>query len=100
MVAAAGRKSKGCKFCNGKAAAPDNCLKRKYPAVAKLWHPSKNGKLTPSDVTPGSSEVVIWLCERGHYWPQKVSVVVQAFQHGTATKGCPYCYGKKKWVGK
>jgi hypothetical protein len=100
MVAGASRTTKGCKFCNGSAAAPDNCLKKNFPSVAKLWHPSKNGVVTPADVTPGSSVVVIWLCERGHHWPAKVSMMVQAFRHGTATKGCPYCYGKKKWVGK
>lgn len=50
MVTAVAR-GNGCKFCSGHCAAPDNCLKRVCPSVAKMWHPTKNGKVTASDVT-------------------------------------------------
>jgi len=32
------------------------------PDIAALWHPTKNGSLTPNDVTPGSSKKVYWIC--------------------------------------
>lgn len=95
MAAAFERGANGCKFCAGRAAAPDNCLKRTFPAVAKMWHPTKNGDLTPSDVTQGAGDMVFWQCDRGHDWEAKVSCMVQSFRLGSAAKGCPFCYGKK-----
>jgi len=83
-----------CRFCDGRAVAPDNCLKTMYPEVAKFWHPKQNGKLTPTDVTPGSFKIVIWLCEQKHKWPAPVSNMVKSFRLGSTTKGCPFCYGK------
>jgi hypothetical protein len=38
------------------------------PDLAKQWHPTKNGSLSPKDVSPGSSREVWWLCEHGHWW--------------------------------
>jgi very-short-patch-repair endonuclease len=36
------------------------------PKVAGEWHPTKNGKLRPEDVTPGSGKKVWWQCRKGH----------------------------------
>ncbi len=94
MVASFKKGLSGCRCCSGSIAAPDNCLKRKYPEVAKMWH-SDNGTLTPNDVTPGSPETVIWFCSHGHKWKAKISAMVQSFRLGSAHKGCPYCGGKK-----
>ena len=55
---------------------------------AALWHPEKNGSLTPAEVTYGSRQRVWWRCERGHEWQAMVySVVADGC-------GCPYCAGK------
>lgn len=52
-----------------------------YPDLAKEWHPSKNGKLTPDLFVPGSSEVVWWLCPQcGNEW--RASIVNRAKGHG------------------
>ena len=37
---------------------PGESLAELNPALAKQWHPTKNGKLTPYDVTPGSKMTV------------------------------------------
>ena len=37
-----------------------------YPELVKEWHPTKNGDLTPKDVTHGSSKKIWWLCSKGH----------------------------------
>jgi len=96
MVGAFERGGNGCKFCGGHAVAPDNCLKTTHPEVAKMWHPGKNGKLTASDVTKGSSAVVFWKCKTGHTWPAKISAVVLSHKLNSAAKGCPYCSGRKR----
>src|ERR1039458_2277030 len=45
----------GCSCCSGLAASPENSLAALYPEVAKEWHPTKNGKRTPSGVVATSS---------------------------------------------
>jgi hypothetical protein len=65
------RSSKGrsCPYCSNQKACEDNCLATVNPKLAKEWHPTKNGNLTPYDVTPGSSrKMVWWQCKKGHEW--------------------------------
>ena len=74
----------GCPYCSGRAICEDNCLQTIMPVLAREWHPTKNKKLTPRDVTAFSHKKVWWLCKRGHEW--------QAGVHNrTNGKGCPYC---------
>jgi hypothetical protein len=58
------------------------------PVLAREWHPTKNGSLTPGDVSLGSNRKVWWLCSKGHAWPATVSERNQG-------SGCPYCSDKK-----
>ncbi|MBF0217854.1 MAG: zinc-ribbon domain-containing protein [Candidatus Omnitrophica bacterium] len=51
-----------------KKTKPKNNLLLVNPSLAKEWHPTKNGKLTPKDVTPGSDRKVWWQCKKGHEW--------------------------------
>jgi predicted metal-binding protein len=44
-----------------------------FPEVAKEWHPTLNGPLTASDVTPASGKIVWWQCPRGHEWQARVA---------------------------
>ncbi|PWY54112.1 hypothetical protein DGG96_17020 [Legionella qingyii] len=60
-----------CPYCAGKKANEDNSLAAIYPAIAIQWHPSKNGSLLPSQVTPGSGKVAWWICPQNHIY-QKV----------------------------
>jgi predicted nucleic acid-binding Zn-ribbon protein len=39
-----------------------------FPDVAREWHPTRNGDLTPFDVKGGSNKRVWWRCEQGHEW--------------------------------
>ena len=73
-----------CPYCIGKRVCDDNCLATINPKLAKEWHPTKNAKLTPRDVTTGSGKKVWWLCKRNHEW----SAVVGSRNDG---RGCPYC---------
>jgi hypothetical protein len=42
------------------------------PDLAREWHPIKNGRLGPKDVTPGSRRPAWWLCEKGHWWQARI----------------------------
>lgn len=58
--------NKGCPFCASKKVSPTNSLKSLFPKLAKQWHPSKNGKLKPNQITAGSHQKVWWQCKQGH----------------------------------
>ena len=78
----------GCPYCSGrKVLSGFNDLSTVNPDLAKEWHPTKNGRLQPTDVTSGSSNTVWWKCSKGHEWPAKIK---------SRSKGdnCPFCSGK------
>lgn len=77
-----------CPYCAGQKASEDNCLATVNPEVAKEWHPTKNGDLTPHDVTKGSNRKVWWKCKEGHEWEARVS------DRSSGSK-CPYCAGQR-----
>jgi hypothetical protein len=85
----------GCPFCKGNKVTDESCLKAKNPAVAKLWHPTRNGTLTPKEMPPNSNKVVWWKCPdvSGHEWEAPVTRVVTRNQKWRS--GCPFCAGKK-----
>ena len=77
-----------CPFCAGHRVSATNCLARVRPDIAKFWHSSKNGVLTPRDVLPGSRRAVWWQCPRGpdHTWRGPVN--------NKTRHGCPFCKGR------
>ncbi|MEI8366133.1 MAG: zinc-ribbon domain-containing protein, partial [Parachlamydiaceae bacterium] len=77
----------GCPCCAGKKACKDNCLETLNPVLAKEWHSTKNGDLSPKDVTPGSGKIVWWICKNGHEWQAQVS-------SRNKGNGCPKCAGR------
>lgn len=76
-----------CPYCAGKRPSIDNCLQTLNPRLAKEWHPTKNGNLTPNDVTAMSGRRVWWLCKKGHEWRAPVNNRQQG-------KGCRICSGR------
>jgi len=65
-----------------------------HPVIAKEWHPTKNGKLTPDLFTPGSSENVWWLCHKcGNEWQSSIA-------NRTAGHGCDICATVKRKITK
>ena len=78
----------GCPVCGNKTIFPGlNDLATVKPLLAKEWHPTKNGALTPSQVSYGVNRKVWWKCDQGHEWKATVS---------SRSNGCrcPYCSGK------
>jgi hypothetical protein len=60
------------------------------PAAAAEWHPTRNGTLTPLDVTRFSSRVVWWRCERDESHEWRANVATRGRAHAPPT-GCPHC---------
>ncbi|PEP71846.1 hypothetical protein CN573_22755 [Bacillus wiedmannii] len=87
------KRNNGCPYCSGRYATEENCLLTLNPDLASEWHPIKNGKLTPRDITLHSSKKVWWLCSRNpkHEWQ---SVVGSRIRSKSDSKGCPFCAGK------
>lgn len=67
-------------------------LQEMKPELSKEWHPTKNGALTPNDVTPFSRKKVWWICAHGHEW----EATVANRSNGT---GCPVCRRLKVAAG-
>lgn len=85
-VADRGTKSVGCPVCINKQVVPGiNDLATTEPALAAQWHPSKNGALTPQQVSRGTCSPVWWQCEKGHEWTATVKNRVSLQQ------GCRRC---------
>jgi very-short-patch-repair endonuclease len=57
-----------CPECTNRKVGIDNNLEVVYPQIAKEWHPTKNEKLKPNEVTFRSKTIVWWLCENKHEW--------------------------------
>lgn len=70
-----------------------NSLAEKSPQKAELWHPTKNGNLTPYDITASSAKQIWWLCKKcGYEW--------QMSPHNRKKgQGCPHCAGKVPLIG-
>ena len=53
----------GCPFCSGQKVSVTNSLKTLSPEIARQWHPTKNGSLTPKDVIAGGHKMIWFKCE-------------------------------------
>ena len=84
----------GCPYCTGRRISPgENDLATLYPALARQWHPTKNGGLTPAAVAPGSRRRVWWQCPQGHTWQAAVFSRSQGAD-------CPVCTGRTVLPGE
>lgn len=79
-----------CSYCHGLKTGKSNCLATKNPQLASEWHPTKNGKLAPFDVTSSASKKVWWLCSKNptHEWEAYIN------NRNCQNNGCPYCSGR------
>lgn len=92
MIAARTSNGSGCPYCAGKKVLLGfNDLATTEPLVAKQWHPTLNGTLTPKMVTAGSHKKVWWQCPDGHVW----KAVIHS-RAGPQKCGCPVCAGRVK----
>ena len=78
-----GENPTGCPACAGHMVSVTNSLASIKPELAKQWHPTLNGDLTPDQVVAWGKTRYWWKCDKGpdHEW-----------QALTET-GCPCCRG-------
>lgn len=76
-----------CKFCvhAKKTKRKSRTLDVADPNLAKEWHPTKNGNLTPDQITIVDKRKVWWLGKCGHEWLSSVRV------RQSVKSGCHYC---------
>ncbi|KAF0140121.1 MAG: hypothetical protein FD122_2756 [Stygiobacter sp.] len=80
------RRQTGCPYCANQKVDENNCLAKKFPEVAKEWHPTKNGSKTPNDVLSMSNEKVWWLCKDClNEWPAEIR------NRTLVNSKCPIC---------
>ncbi len=80
----------------------DSSLAAKYPEIAKDWHPTKNGSLTPSQVLYDSQKKVWWLYSyddpvSGKHFDFEWQTTVAA--RTIVRTGCPYLSGRAVCLG-
>ena len=74
-----------CPYCSGRRILVGyNDLATSNPKLTEQWHPTKNGTLTPHNVSAGSNKKVWWKCEKGHEWEAVIYTRVKGV-------GCPIC---------
>ncbi len=82
--------NRGCPYCVGQKVCKDNSLATMNPEIASEWHPTKNGNLTPNDVTFGSGKKVWWRCQNGHEWRTAIG------NRTNGGYGCKKCYHESR----
>jgi len=86
QVSARVQRGIGCPFCARKRLAPEHALAHVAPAIARRWHPTKNGSLTPTRVSARSAAYAWFTCTSGHVFRTKIKRMVDDDR-------CPYCEG-------
>ncbi len=85
----------GCPFCSGRRVLVGyNDLATVAPEIAAEWHPTKNGDLSPRDVTKSSNKIVWWICPEKHEYDAAVYLRTKE-----KPVNCPYCSGRRALIG-
>ena len=67
----------------------EKSLKYNYPQLSKEWHPTKNGLITPLDMTVQNGYRASWMCLKNkHEWNEIVANRVRY-------PNCPFCTKKR-----
>ena len=92
-----GKRRRGCPYCANKRVFKGyNDLSTVCPEVAKEWHPTKNGKITPDKVLSSTTKKYWWICPNGHEYQASLNNRVI---NGKLGQGCPYCSGHQVLKG-
>jgi len=85
-----------CPFCTNRIVAASDSLAVTHPDLARQWHPTRNGHLTPDKVTHGSHTHAWWICPtyKSHLWRARIS------SRTSMLSGCPTCATKRGKGGR
>jgi len=87
------KRGDSCTICSNHKIVKSNSLATLFPDLAKQWHPTKNGKLTPNDVGIGSHKKVWWKCDKCNEYEWEVKI----WKRTNKGQGCKMCSGKVVW---
>ena len=96
-------RGQNCPYLCGKMVMPGfNDLASFNPSIAAEWHPTKNGSLTPQEVTPFSNRAVWWYLPyddpiSGKHFDFEWKAVISS--RVSDDLGCPYLSNKAVWIG-
>ena len=66
-------KDSKCPVCSGNKITRSNSLAFTNPKIAKEWHPTKNGQLSPRMISEKSGKAFWWKCKKkGHVWKERI----------------------------
>jgi hypothetical protein len=84
-------RGKGCKKCADARVPRTQSIAARAPALAKLWHPTRNLPLLPREAGPKARRAYWWKCPRGadHEWQSRPWFVLKA------KAPCPFCAGRR-----
>jgi hypothetical protein len=80
-------RNQGCPYCSGHRATPTTSIRTTKPHLVPEWHPTKNGDMTPDDVSTWSDRKVWWLCPEGDEYLMSVANRSQG-------RSCHFCCGR------
>lgn len=84
---------RSCRICIGtEIRSGVNDFKTLYPEIARYWHPTLNGDVSPSTIGVGSKATYWWLCENNHEYKSDIWNKISG-------KKCRACAGFKATVG-
>ena len=87
------RRGTRCPICTGRETSKENpskyCLALACPDKAKEWHPTKNGKLTPWDVTIKTVKKAWWIC---NVFDEEYEAIIR--NRARPGRQCPVCNNK------
>ena len=103
IIQRGGKRQSGCPECakqkhgetfTKRRVCERGSLAERNPALALEWHPSKNGNLTPADITEKRFANVWWKCPKcGHEWEASPN-------NRSKGVGCPCCSGRVPKIGE
>lgn len=95
-VIAARARGSGCPYCSGRLVDPAGSLATRCPKLMREWDGSRNSRLDPTRIAPGSDKRVWWKCANcGHSWCSRI-----ANRTGPNKSGCPACAEKLRSESK
>ncbi len=82
---------RGCPYCSGNLVwVGFNDLATTHPEIAKEWHPSKNGDLSPTQISKGYNKKVWFLCPNcNNSYDSYIGNKIKGYGK------CPYCSSRK-----
>jgi len=78
------KNKRGCVDCYKQKLLDDNSLVKKFPNIAREWHPTKNKKYNLLKMKTNSRYRVWWICSKNHEWQMCIHVRVGG-------SNCPEC---------